>query len=965
MSSSCLLGETSQPDNATSLGSGHAPSLGRLRAGSAEAPNDQNRQTTADVADHVEAMLSGAHISMGLRRTSLDQADRAQLLPPPNSALQQRDETTSGPQQLPSPAQARRRKVSVFSHDGFPDIRLLDQQNLKVRSAQREQEQLERRNETSALQADAENSDAPMTAQITSSVRVSASPGALPSAAVTPREPSDRKRQVRVDTLGSTGSSRASSCDEPPIGPHTEAFSFAGRHAAGSLTITQTSAESCRQDSNHRDSACSSQSSLDDSHLSWAQSKDEQANQNDQQHQQAKAKSSACSKTPQFPPFESIKTQLKRNSMPNAQLIQRHIDNLISQNEAIVDNWNLVSIRSYNSRDTSLQAKRAANTSLVLEDPRQNKRWPFEGAEQRGQVERRISSSALQPGPQGGHRTKRASTTILLNPPSSLVSSARNIFEPHLSAQKRMEQVVVSSSVDSLISSSTQSQATSSGGSQPQHRLSSGSTNFGALESGQSSPKQSHCPTSADVAATTEMLKLFGSQLDRRSLVASQSGADVQPQHLESAIQNLSLKRRDDGYHNTLHLAGLTGADLGSQHVAGYKAGWSPQQQTEHQENLIETGQKQRDELMLAALLFERHRQPLIDLENQTAILRHQQQMIEQQQRQMDSIGHALDAHHMHSELTLGHLAPFAPDFQLAEQLSRASQHSHFLQHQQHQHQHMAFPPPTSFDQQLAKYQSRLSQRPTTTTATNGVADNYLLNNFLTKVMINTALSEESRDQAVGHTAQAQASLLELSRPETLAMSLESSTPLHRCDTCDIPFWTRDLLNYHLIAQCTGISQHYSNHLNYQLSASEQNFRRPLSFNFTGPNSFDHYLNGCQQRAPAKNRKDNLIEPERQLSPPKQSNHPPDHHSRSASPPRHSQELLRDVGLNAEARQQATDEIKEGVMLAGRASKSSMASEHISILKQQLLTEPLHPPEVEDQFLPFKKRKISEPNMKY
>lgn len=57
---------------------------------------------------------------------------------------------------------------------------------------------------------------------------------------------------------------------------------------------------------------------------------------------------------------------------------------------------------------------------------------------------------------------------------------------------------------------------------------------------------------------------------------------------------------------------------------------------------------------------------------------------------------------------------------------------------------------------------------------------------------------------------------------------LDSATPPHRCNACDVSFWTRDLLNYHLMTSCSA------------RTGPEPN--APIAFNFNHPNGFDRLL---------------------------------------------------------------------------------------------------------------------------
>lgn len=232
------------------------------------------------------------------------------------------DQPTNSTTTSASHAQARRpqRKLSVFSHNGFQQLDQLDQASLRQHSQDHQQPQQQQQ---------------PQVNNETSREAVG-----------------DKPRPARTDALGSTGSSRASSCDEPTI--------VQSEGMKPPLTLKDPEMSLSSSSTIERDDKRSSDSSSNSSLESLS------------------ATTSDQKKIP-IPPFESIKTQLKRNSVPDAEFMRQHIDKLISHNEAVMDNCHLVNIRSYNSntnaaslsqrRQTTIAATKSANTNEQQQKP--------------------------------------------------------------------------------------------------------------------------------------------------------------------------------------------------------------------------------------------------------------------------------------------------------------------------------------------------------------------------------------------------------------------------------------------------------------------------------------------------------------------------------------------------------------------------------------------------------------------
>lgn len=284
-----------------------------------------------------------------------------------------------------------------------------------------------------------------------------------------------------------------------------------------------------------------------------------------------------------------------------------------------------------------------------------------------------------------------------------------------------------------------------------------------------------------------------------------------------------------------------------------------------------------------------------------------------------------------------------------------------------------------------------------------------LLNEFIAKMMLNR---DEQQHQDRPPAPPAPPPMRH--GAEMLTQSLDSATPTHRCDACDISFWTRDLLNYHLMTQCSARSQ--------------PSPTRPLAFKFSGPNNFASPPQQLQVPQPSLQNPtderaliDNLL-----LAPPGHNHTAPIHRhsfhkpSKSASPTgrrpfgeasttNNANSL---VGIYTGNQHEPQTLIDETLLSRGLASDGSdnwqARLNELSILKQQLLTVPSSssstwahsratsqiglPTAISalaktaakgsnmtttaaaaatttmttgHESLPFKKRKISEPNMRY
>lgn len=648
-----------------------------------------------------------------------------------------------------------KRKLSVFSHSGFPSLHQLDQQQVRRRSVQLDSAQL-----------------APPRPE-----KVSSSSSATTSQELTSK--SNHRRLARSDTLGSNGSSRASSCDEPVISPLSSSSS--------------TSAISKSEQTSH---ISGSSNSLDST----------------------SGKSSGKDKL-LVPPFESIKTKMKRDSLTklDSESIQRHIESVISQNDALIDNCNLVSIRSYNSSPSS--TLRSTDSSNLRGSNRIN-----------GRISKRWSTSTLQ--------------ASQLQVPGKWSSSAEcdnssGRAQRLAASNLRLEQVERKHSYNLARKSA------------------------------------SNAPSSllASFARATANLQVARPESNKQTIISDSS---LQPMQLENAIQNLSLKRKDSEQQQHPQVAYLfhgPSALYVQDHITG--------QQSRQLENLMLGEQQQQQQLeeqqvAIASLLLERQKHQ-VQLDNQTDLLS-QQLLLE----------HQLDQLRLSRQLAIT-LEPLAA----RDQLESSNLN------QQQQPQIAAFPSaiyPLAANHSANYLQQQHQQL---------LFDQHQL-------MLTEYLREEQQRRASLANHQ-----LTHHGSELITQSLDRTTPAHRCDICDISFWTRDLLNYHRITQCQAKPQH--------------SHQPPLAYNFVGPNNFSAFDSAAC---------------EAQLT-------------KLATPPRISSDLLTTSHLDKDQ-----DEPTAAEAEAETEETTTTANDPMSILKQQLLTR-TSIDSAAVGCLPFKKRKISEPNKRW
>lgn len=967
----------------------------------------QNSDEMGPLLLNNKSLLEPAH---SIRATADDVVDDDSNRLNKNIAKQETDNDIVLKPPMASNANERKipqRKTSVFSLNGFPNIQMLDQQNLKIREdvAAASQEAVGDRFQSvfdDDKQLEGEQAKAP-------------NQGIVPVLA-----DSKSRRLVRQNTLGSTGSSRASSCDEPTIvtisssasrgatsaagreivgGTSTNSGGFNGCQADGT-SVRQGSAakQQCEVSSDTQPSSSSSTCSLDS--IGWPATSN---TINQQTHQTTEKSFKEALEHPEQedvfdeqevdvtkksalipPPFESIKDKLERNSKPNAQLIQRHIDDIISHNEAIIDNWNLVSIRPYNSnnsqRDCS-SCKRASSSSC------EHDRLPRESLSEqpdRQQVESNLNQTRQA-------RSKRWSTT-------SMLTASNGSHQPLVSSSSS------SSSNSGMGSTSTGYSSLSSNGSICQQqqagscdatpskidstldpialarqqterkrsynlarKISTNNLNHGLPEfvfARTGNPFAPERPGSIQPyiwggaqqstvrSASSQVATDFGSatHLSERDHLSFQMGQHgdfrqsraQEPVHLENAIENLSLRRIED---ESQHDRSRSMQYLGSIE-ARTNAVSTPFALNRWQPNLVsgqyrQSGDCQEQQIAMAALLTDRQRQQSLmaanqqmDFEGRAAIL-HQEQMIEQEQQQLEQLRlsqHLAASIEQRSEHQVA-LASAVANGSISAYMAA----QHLLQLQNHHHL-LATHHPNPFDDN--RYNHPLShpslQQSNPTCNSNYLSEHqalesHFLRNFLSQVMSDRDREHEQQNPQqqqqhsaigcnLGHGA------------ELLTQSLDSGKPAHRCDACDISFWTKDLLSYHILTQCTA-----------RFSPAQS--RPPLAFNFAGPQSgsFDQIQSLQKQLS-------------KSVSPPKRSlfgNSSKSTVVKHASEVAHEGTIAEDANLTL---------INCPNTRKGFSPSWKSMSNDISILKQQLLTMPNNVPH---DTLPFKKRKISEPIMRY
>ena len=722
-----------------------------------------------------------------------------------------------GPVEASSKA-PRTRKKSVFAFDGFPNIQLLDQQNIKPRPEVNGEDAMHQKAHLGLCSTGA--------AKDVVRVQRVDSFGSR-------NQVCKAKRSMRSDALGSTGSSRASSCDEPalatlgaagPVGASPlRSATFAARKASSSGGPLDPSSSSSSLESVGWSTPELAAGSRTGFNLDSLGSTRPDSKTSDQRYEADK-------------PFESIRTQLSKNSNPDRQIIERHIDNLISRNEAIIDNWNLVGIRSYNSsRDSA--AKKPPICYLNSDKPtpvsaaRYNKRW---------------STSVLN----SSHLPAVPSESA---PVKSSPCDSRN-------ENLRMKYLERKRSYNLKSRSPTQ-----------QNPFSLSSPKLGDAQAPIAAPSDHSTRSSTPSSPRAEAQRADAPKpLDSKTEERDKLRHSQDPIQLENAIQNLSLKRKEDellGWHEQL----IFGQSEKLSPAGNGNSAARPlylDQLNQPAQNLI------LDRPIVSNLLLDRYRAPVIEhersLEDQATILRHQQQQA--------MIGQRMELLRLH---------------QLAASIEQQQQHGHLLA--------MTVPEPipsylASFHWHQQQHQQPRGLEPRDEVGMRKPdrcqARSYSFSQQLSGSYVCPELS--SKPALLGEM------MLLDHGSELQTQPLDSATPLHRCDTCDISFWTADLLNYHRMTQC---------------AAPKEQPIRPLAFNFNGPNNFNDH---------------NQLS--KSVSPPKKQPSPP----------------IADGGSR----------VTGGVLWAQQL-------ENISILKQQLLTTASVLSSVPHGSLPFKKRKISEPNMRH
>jgi len=297
-----------------------------------------------------------------------------------------------------SPKQSQRpqRKLSVFSHNGFQQLDQLDQEILRHHGAQDLQVQVQKQGSISKEAAGNNESGEKQISDEKSS-----------------------QRTTRTDNLGSTGSSRASSCDEPTIAvQQSSESSVVIKPTVISSSQSENELSSDYHSSNKRSSVSSSSSSVNsicDAHSS---------------NQSAKVPKDAA-----VPPFESIKTQLKRNSKPDAEFMRQHIDRLISQNEAIIDNCNLVMIRSYNNNNnnsgpSSVQKRQSSMVEApMISDPSAQDKAKSQDSIRTPRKAKRWSTTSISSSSSNLLGSQTSPTEKVSSPTRQVITTQRSLLE--------------------------------------------------------------------------------------------------------------------------------------------------------------------------------------------------------------------------------------------------------------------------------------------------------------------------------------------------------------------------------------------------------------------------------------------------------------------------------------------------------------------------------------------------------
>lgn len=732
--------------------------------------HDRKNPEKADISKHdvIEAFpripteLAQSETQMELPLDGSDEGERDKQVNPTSAGANMKQEERAD-QMMPRP----QRKLSVFSSSGFPDLKLIEESARQQRTSNAAP--------IESLQASAANASSQTT---TSGQQVEQLGGSTSGQQQQEKQSRDQlmkaRRSTRLDTFGSTGSSRASSCDEPTITATNSSASTLNTNSlrADSMAVdddevfdetsevgmevregqsSMVDGSNCNSSQPMGDISVSSSSSLDsigwtdqtsispDSSAVGSKVPDKTQNESELPKQSQQSDSNGKRK------FESIKSQLKgNNNSLNAQLIQRHIDKLISQNEAIIDNWNLVSIRSYNhssSRENSTSSSpKRASTSIpppLLGSSQANqlgtsqtKRWASTN-EQPTQITPSIAlplSASNSPDPGASHRLGFSSAYSNLNQNQLSLSDSR-LGQSSVSRKRSYEvsnryatgtcKPQIPLAMDASFNSMLHNHQLD------QHRLTSLALEH--LEAA-NSRIQSALQNSND-QSDRRWSNLCLSQPQLAMSLVTNSHNKQPDQQLEEAIQNLSLRRHTERQQQQQ----IYGLDL----LQKSNLMLNPQQQQQHQHHqqnspvplappssMLSQHQQQADQqiaMAIAALHLEQHQK----LEQQT-------QMVERQQER------------------------------ISDQLSRANRLSQTGERAAFSNGHNSPTP----EQQLAVIQELLS------------------------VLRNQQQQHQTPFMTMEHSG------------ELLTQSLDSATPSHKCQLCGMAFWTRDLLNYHQLTQC-------------------------------------------------------------------------------------------------------------------------------------------------------------------
>lgn len=265
-------------------------------------------------------------------------------LPVATSKQQVPPSATSNPStaSMTTSPQVPRRKQSVFMRDGFPT-------NLLLASQQQHQNLSHQQ-----LQQNAEHINKLITQQQQQQQQPKAATSCGPS-----------------QPLGSNGSSRASSCDEPPTG------ALHSTPAAAQSSETMSKGRKVSSASSASSSSLAAANEVEESTTADIASQSASAQASTQASAFETSSTSLEQRTKdkhkEEPAFESLRNKLSASSgfsMPTSQFIGEHIDYVINRNMALIDNWNFVSMRS------SCESKnQIAQQTLGHQQPAPRKRW--------------------------------------------------------------------------------------------------------------------------------------------------------------------------------------------------------------------------------------------------------------------------------------------------------------------------------------------------------------------------------------------------------------------------------------------------------------------------------------------------------------------------------------------------------------------------------------------------------------